>query len=119
MAPLCPPTQERRPWGLKHSLEPFGRGFRVVWPWPSSSLPANPQFCGTPPTPGDMLFLVDGSWSVGHSHFQQVKDFLASIIEPFEIGPNKVQVGGYQPPAPPPCPRCPHKSYPHPGEAQF
>lgn len=50
-----------------------------------------------PPTPADMIFLVDGSWSIGHSHFQQVKDFLASIIEPFEIGPDKVQVGGFRP----------------------
>ena len=41
-----------------------------------------------------MIFLVDGSWSIGHSHFQQVKDFLARVIEPFEIGPDKVQVGG-------------------------
>ncbi|XP_059751999.1 collagen alpha-1(XX) chain isoform X6 [Balaenoptera ricei] len=55
--------------------------------------PAGPQFRCTSPTPVDMIFLVDGSWSIGHSHFQQVKDFLASIIEPFEIGPDKVQVG--------------------------
>ncbi|XP_045689068.1 collagen alpha-1(XX) chain [Phyllostomus hastatus] len=55
--------------------------------------PAGPQFRCTPPTPADMIFLVDGSWSIGHSHFQQVKDFLASVIEPFDIGPDKVQVG--------------------------
>ncbi|XP_066092381.1 collagen alpha-1(XX) chain isoform X1 [Saccopteryx bilineata] len=55
--------------------------------------PAGPQFRCTPPTPTDMIFLVDGSWSVGHGHFQQVKDFLASVIEPFDIGPDKVQVG--------------------------
>uniref|UniRef100_A0A8C0N354 Collagen type XX alpha 1 chain n=1 Tax=Canis lupus familiaris TaxID=9615 RepID=A0A8C0N354_CANLF len=55
--------------------------------------PAGPQFRCTPPSPVDMIFLVDGSWSIGHSHFQQVKDFLASVIEPFEIGPSKVQVG--------------------------
>ncbi|XP_078299995.1 collagen alpha-1(XX) chain isoform X3 [Panthera onca] len=55
--------------------------------------PASPQFRCTPPTPVDMIFLVDGSWSIGHSHFQQVKDFLASVIEPFDIGPDKVQVG--------------------------
>ncbi|XP_059563469.1 collagen alpha-1(XX) chain [Myotis daubentonii] len=55
--------------------------------------PAGLQFHCMPPTPADMIFLVDGSWSIGHSHFQQVKDFLASIIEPFEIGPDKVQVG--------------------------
>uniref|UniRef100_A0A8C3X363 Collagen alpha-1(XX) chain n=1 Tax=Catagonus wagneri TaxID=51154 RepID=A0A8C3X363_9CETA len=54
---------------------------------------AGPQFRCTPPTPADVVFLVDGSWSVGHSHFQQVKDFLASVLEPFEIGPDKVQVG--------------------------
>ncbi|XP_054433527.1 collagen alpha-1(XX) chain [Pteronotus mesoamericanus] len=54
---------------------------------------AGPQFRCTPPTPADMIFLVDGSWSIGHSHFQQVKDFLASVIEPFEIGSDKVQVG--------------------------
>lgn len=57
--------------------------------------PADPQFHCTPPTPTDIIFLVDGSWSIGHSHFQQVKDFLVSIITPFEIGPDKVQVGGY------------------------
>ncbi|KAF0883662.1 COKA1 protein, partial [Crocuta crocuta] len=53
----------------------------------------NPQFRCTPTMPVDMIFLVDGSWSIGHSHFQQVKDFLASVIEPFDIGPDKVQVG--------------------------
>nr|XP_010341499.2 LOW QUALITY PROTEIN: collagen alpha-1(XX) chain [Saimiri boliviensis boliviensis] len=52
-----------------------------------------PQFHCLPPMPADMVFLVDGSWSIGHSHFQQVKDFLASVIAPFEIGPDKVQVG--------------------------
>ncbi|CAO2577288.1 Collagen alpha-1(XX) chain [Lemmus lemmus] len=54
---------------------------------------ADPQFHCTPPIPTDIIFLVDGSWSIGYSHFQQVKDFLASIITPFEIGPDKVQVG--------------------------
>ncbi|KAM7237342.1 hypothetical protein CapIbe_011586 [Capra ibex] len=58
-----------------------------------SGEPGRPQFRCTPPMPADMIFLVDGSWSIGHSHFQQVKDFLASVIEPFEIGPGKVQVG--------------------------
>nr|XP_055121393.1 collagen alpha-1(XX) chain isoform X7 [Symphalangus syndactylus] len=53
----------------------------------------NPHFRCLPPVPADMVFLVDGSWSIGHSHFQQVKEFLASVIAPFEIGPDKVQVG--------------------------
>lgn len=70
-----------------------------------------------------MIFLVDGSWSIGHSQFQQVKDFLASVIEPFAIGPDKVQVGGYRPlaclVALPSPPRCPHKSYQHAGDARL
>lgn len=101
--------QGRRSRGLEPGLEQLRGGGVcpvVVWAWPSPSPPppptASPHFCCTPPTPVDMIFLVDGSWSIGHSHFQQVKDFLASVIEPFEIGPNKVQVGGYQPPALPP-----------------
>ncbi|XP_038962691.1 collagen alpha-1(XX) chain isoform X3 [Rattus norvegicus] len=53
----------------------------------------DPQFQCTPPTPADIIFLVDGSWSIGHNNFQQVKDFLASIITHFAIGPDKVQVG--------------------------
>ncbi|XP_021110892.1 collagen alpha-1(XX) chain isoform X3 [Heterocephalus glaber] len=66
---------------------------RSVAPTGGREEPAGPQFRCTPPTPTDMVFLVDGSWSVGHSHFQLVKDFLASVISPFEIGPNQVQVG--------------------------
>ncbi|XP_015991587.2 collagen alpha-1(XX) chain [Rousettus aegyptiacus] len=62
-------------------------------PNPDLPTPAGPQFRCTPSTPADLIFLVDGSWSIGHSHFRQVKGFLASIIEPFEIGPDKVQVG--------------------------
>ncbi|KAM6163899.1 collagen alpha-1(XX) chain [Rhynchocyon petersi] len=46
-----------------------------------------------PPVPTDMIFLVDGSWSIGHKNFQLVKDFLASVVSPFEISPDKVQVG--------------------------
>ncbi|KAL0595826.1 Collagen alpha-1 chain [Plecturocebus cupreus] len=75
--------------GPEQALEP-GVAFKPSWDPPT---PAAPQFRCLPPTPADVVFLVDGSWSVGHSHFQQVKDFLASVIEPFEIGPDKVQVG--------------------------
>uniref|UniRef100_A0A8C4MXQ7 Collagen alpha-1(XX) chain n=1 Tax=Equus asinus asinus TaxID=83772 RepID=A0A8C4MXQ7_EQUAS len=73
------------------SLDPEPRVALV----PSQDPPTltGPQFRCTPPTPVDMIFLVDGSWSIGYGHFQQVKDFLASVIEPFEIGPDKVQVG--------------------------
>uniref|UniRef100_A0A452VBF9 Collagen type XX alpha 1 chain n=1 Tax=Ursus maritimus TaxID=29073 RepID=A0A452VBF9_URSMA len=94
-----PDPGPRVAWSPSQDLPTLGgaEGGEVVWAWPSPSPPppptASPHFCCTPPTPVDMIFLVDGSWSIGHSHFQQVKDFLASVIEPFEIGPNKVQVG--------------------------
>ncbi|XP_053527176.1 collagen alpha-1(XX) chain [Artibeus jamaicensis] len=88
-----------RPLGAAAELSPTLVGSPDLEPQvtaaPSQGPPtlAGPRFRCTPPTPVDMIFLVDGSWSVGHSHFQQVKDFLASVIEPFEIGPDKVQVG--------------------------
>ncbi|KAM9248192.1 LOW QUALITY PROTEIN: collagen alpha-1(XX) chain [Dugong dugon] len=55
--------------------------------------PAEREVSCTPPVPMDMVFLVDGSWSISHRNFQLVKDFLASPVSPFEIGPDKVQVG--------------------------
>ncbi|XP_013362906.1 PREDICTED: collagen alpha-1(XX) chain isoform X2 [Chinchilla lanigera] len=69
------------------------RQSRTVAPAGAGEEPAGTQFHCTPPVPTDMVFLVDGSWSIGHSHFQLVKDFLASVISPFEIGPDRVQVG--------------------------
>uniref|UniRef100_A0A8C6AP98 Collagen type XX alpha 1 chain n=1 Tax=Monodon monoceros TaxID=40151 RepID=A0A8C6AP98_MONMO len=89
----------RRPLGAALQPSPSHEGSPDLDPpvalAPSQDLPtpAGPQFRCTSPTPVVMIFLVAGSWSIGHSHFQQVKDFLASIIEPFEIGPDKVQVG--------------------------
>nr|XP_010952644.1 collagen alpha-1(XX) chain [Camelus bactrianus] len=89
----------RRPAGAALEPTPSHVGSLDLEPWlalaPSQDLPtfAGARFRCTPPMPADMIFLVDGSWSIGHSHFQQVKDFLASVIEPFEIGPDKVQVG--------------------------
>uniref|UniRef100_A0A8I3PDD4 Collagen type XX alpha 1 chain n=1 Tax=Canis lupus familiaris TaxID=9615 RepID=A0A8I3PDD4_CANLF len=85
-----PPTLAGSDWGKGKSGSDVGLA-QLLTTFPAR--PAGPQFRCTPPSPVDMIFLVDGSWSIGHSHFQQVKDFLASVIEPFEIGPSKVQVG--------------------------
>ncbi|XP_077908288.1 collagen alpha-1(XX) chain isoform X17 [Ictidomys tridecemlineatus] len=74
-----PPDLERQ----SHSVAPARKREKL----------AGPEFRCTPPTPTDMVFLVDGSWSIGRGHFQHVKNFLASVISPFEIGPDKVQVG--------------------------
>ncbi|XP_047455499.1 collagen alpha-6(VI) chain-like [Mugil cephalus] len=44
-------------------------------------------------TIGDIVFLVDGSSSISAQNFQEVRTFLRTIINGFDIGPNKVQIG--------------------------
>ena len=34
----------------------------------------------------DILFIIDGSWSVGETNFRKVKDFLKALVEPFQVG---------------------------------
>ncbi|XP_076841877.1 collagen alpha-6(VI) chain [Brachyhypopomus gauderio] len=41
----------------------------------------------------DIVFLVDGSASIGLSNFQQIRDFLSSLVSSFDIGPDKVRIG--------------------------
>ncbi|XP_043972363.1 collagen alpha-6(VI) chain isoform X1 [Gambusia affinis] len=41
----------------------------------------------------DIVFLVDGSSSIGISSFQQVRLFLQSVVSGLDIGPDKVRVG--------------------------
>uniref|UniRef100_UPI0037E9B12B collagen alpha-6(VI) chain-like n=1 Tax=Semicossyphus pulcher TaxID=241346 RepID=UPI0037E9B12B len=44
-------------------------------------------------TVADIVFLVDGSSSIGYRSFQEVKIFLRNIIEALNIGPDKVRIG--------------------------
>ncbi|KAM3873541.1 LOW QUALITY PROTEIN: collagen alpha-6(VI) chain [Diretmus argenteus] len=41
----------------------------------------------------DIVFLVDGSSSIGIGNFQEVRQFLRKFIEGVDIGPDKVRVG--------------------------
>ncbi|KAJ8371487.1 hypothetical protein AAFF_G00308050 [Aldrovandia affinis] len=41
----------------------------------------------------DIVFLVDGSWSIGAANFQQVRDFLVSLVDSFDVGPEQVRIG--------------------------
>lgn len=57
-------------------------------------------FFPTPPFPecvkatkADVVFLVDGSSSIGIENFQAVRQFLRSIVSGLDIGPDKVRVG--------------------------
>ncbi|XP_073340800.1 collagen alpha-6(VI) chain-like [Pagrus major] len=44
-------------------------------------------------TVADIVFLVDGSSSIGQSNFQEVRNFLRRIIEALDIGSNRVRIG--------------------------
>lgn len=39
------------------------------------------------------MLLVDGSWSIGRPNFKTVRNFISRIVEVFDIGPDKVQIG--------------------------
>ncbi|KAJ6665735.1 hypothetical protein lerEdw1_002105 [Lerista edwardsae] len=41
----------------------------------------------------DIILLVDGSWSVGRPNFKIIREFLAALVTPFNIAPDKVRVG--------------------------
>ncbi|KAI4905758.1 hypothetical protein NFI96_018694 [Prochilodus magdalenae] len=46
----------------------------------------------------DIVFLVDGSSSIGHDNFVLVKNFMAGIVKPFakEVGPSGIHFGAVQ-----------------------
>uniref|UniRef100_A0A667YVW4 VWFA domain-containing protein n=1 Tax=Myripristis murdjan TaxID=586833 RepID=A0A667YVW4_9TELE len=46
-----------------------------------------------PTTVADIVFLVDGSSSIGIDNFQEVRQFLRKFIEGLDIGADKVRVG--------------------------
>lgn len=41
----------------------------------------------------DIVLLVDGSWSIGRANFRTVRSFISRIVEIFDIGPKRVQIG--------------------------
>lgn len=41
----------------------------------------------------DIVFLVDGSWSIGTENFQKIRDFLYTLVNSFDVSPDKVQIG--------------------------
>ncbi|XP_026227234.1 collagen alpha-6(VI) chain-like isoform X3 [Anabas testudineus] len=44
-------------------------------------------------TVADIVFLVDGSSSIGKTNFQEIRKFLRSVVTGLDIGPNKVRIG--------------------------
>ena len=41
----------------------------------------------------DLVFLVDGSWSVGRENFKHIRSFIGAMAGAFEIGTDKTRVG--------------------------
>lgn len=41
----------------------------------------------------DIVFLVDGSFSIGLENFQTIREFLSSLVSIFEVAPDKVRLG--------------------------
>ncbi|XP_053084973.1 collagen alpha-6(VI) chain-like isoform X3 [Pangasianodon hypophthalmus] len=41
----------------------------------------------------DIVFLVDSSWSIGTENFQKIRDFLFTLVNSFDVSPDKVQIG--------------------------
>uniref|UniRef100_S4RPX8 VWFA domain-containing protein n=1 Tax=Petromyzon marinus TaxID=7757 RepID=S4RPX8_PETMA len=41
----------------------------------------------------DIVFLIDGSWSIGNINFQQMRSFLYTLVEGLDVAPDKVRVG--------------------------
>ncbi|XP_034049361.1 von Willebrand factor A domain-containing protein 2 [Thalassophryne amazonica] len=44
----------------------------------------------------DILFLMDGSYSIGKSSFERLKQFATKLCDALDIGPDKVRVGSIQ-----------------------
>ncbi|KAK6326962.1 hypothetical protein J4Q44_G00026070 [Coregonus suidteri] len=41
----------------------------------------------------DIVFLVDGSWSVGSENFKQIRQFLYTLVNSFDVAPDQVRIG--------------------------
>ncbi|KAM9352972.1 collagen alpha-6(VI) chain-like [Symphorus nematophorus] len=41
----------------------------------------------------DIVFMVDGSWSIGTQNFEQIRQFLYTLVNSFDIGPEHVRIG--------------------------
>ncbi|KAJ7341667.1 hypothetical protein JRQ81_006106, partial [Phrynocephalus forsythii] len=41
----------------------------------------------------DLVFLVDGSWSVGRNNFKYILDFIITLVSAFDVGEDKTRVG--------------------------
>ncbi|KAJ3598257.1 hypothetical protein NHX12_001768 [Muraenolepis orangiensis] len=59
------------------------------------SLPPPPRMavCSTQEAAADIVFMVDGSSSIGADNFEQVRQFLKTLVRGFDVGPGRVRIG--------------------------
>lgn len=41
----------------------------------------------------DIVFMVDGSWSIGTENFERIRLFLYTLVNGFDVGPDHVRIG--------------------------
>ncbi|KAM9851920.1 collagen alpha-6(VI) chain-like [Aulostomus maculatus] len=41
----------------------------------------------------DLVFMVDGSWSIGTENFKQIRQFLYTLVNSFDVRPDHVRIG--------------------------
>lgn len=51
-----------------------------------------PSVC-TQEAVADLVFMVDGSWSIGTENFDQIRQFLYTLVDSFDVSPDHVRVG--------------------------
>uniref|UniRef100_A0A8C8R9W4 Collagen alpha-1(XX) chain n=1 Tax=Pelusios castaneus TaxID=367368 RepID=A0A8C8R9W4_9SAUR len=57
------------------------------------TLKRGPQFQCNTSTVTDIILLVDGSWSIGRNNFRLIREFLSSLVSPFNIAQDKIRIG--------------------------
>uniref|UniRef100_A0A8C3VC43 Collagen alpha-1(XXI) chain n=1 Tax=Catharus ustulatus TaxID=91951 RepID=A0A8C3VC43_CATUS len=60
------------------------------------SIQAIAFLCSCRTAPADLVFILDGSYSVGPENFEIIKSWLVNITRNFDIGPKFIQVGVVQ-----------------------
>ncbi|KAM8852321.1 vitrin isoform 2-T2 [Synchiropus picturatus] len=70
----------------KPDTNPYESGFSVREPEPAPPRIPEPVSQGDPNCKVDLVFLMDGSWSIGKRRFKIQKDFLAEVAQVINVG---------------------------------
>nr|XP_014343031.1 PREDICTED: collagen alpha-6(VI) chain-like [Latimeria chalumnae] len=74
-------------------MDPFKAGLILILCAVSLSLTDSQQTVCRESAIADIVFLVDGSWSIGKENFKQVQEFLYTLVDGFDIGLDKIRIG--------------------------